>query len=493
MSWKAVEFKGADSVERVQRLQALCSSADGQDDSSVDAILIVGGVDSYHSQICQAMIKYFFLGGSGQELLGEQVISQERERLEDVVLLIRRRAVSIFYSSESDAAVSILPAISKWRNVSEFVIHDGMDPDEQEARKIVAFKRMVANIPRIGVPFGTDKHGDNLKDVMIPEKWPLVQSYGLEEDGSRGRGFFTMNHSVVNVSAELTAIMAQLDAYTSRRVVMESEPLLSHHFDEFLRKLDHAESPEVRGKWSESEMADDLLSFYEFGTTQYPARGLFVAPTRGSKVLYGTRSDSLTLKSSSSAFVAASGPTPDQPATHMLVQAEDPFCGVRVARTYFLATGNVCKRIIDSDALVQQHQEQQASTHATDMEIASAKDTRLLIALYSALLRVFKASMAMLSKQLSHSLSTKAVEELAHSSKAAVLGAMLKTLARSKDLTIQPHLVELAQSIENQLRVTIEVVDACGRATPLPPVLADGTLILRSWKFVSRLFTAAAH
>jgi hypothetical protein len=478
MSWKTVEFTGSDSVERVQRLQALCSSADGQGDSTIDAILIVGGVDSYHSQVCQAVLKYLFLGSSGQELLGEQVISQERERLEDVVLLIHRHRVSIFYSSESDAAVTVLPVISKWRNVSEYVVHDGMDPDEQEARKITAFKSMVAGIPRIGVPFGTNKHGDNLTDVMIPEKWPLVQSYGLEEDGSRDHGFFTMNHSVVNVSRELTAIMAQLDTFTSRRVVMESEPLLSHHFGEFLRKLDHAETPEVRTKWSENELSDDLLSFYEFGTTQYPARGLSAAPTRGAKVLFGTRSDSVALKSSSSAFVANSGPTSELPAIHMLVQAEDPFSGIRATRTYFLATGNTCKRIVDSDALVQQHQERRESASETsegrEMGVTSAKDTRLLITLYSGLLRAFKASMTLLSKRLSHSLSLEAVEELIQSSKAQVLAAMLKTMAHSDDLTIQPHLIELAQSLDSPLRVSIEVMDACGRAASPPADATDG-------------------
>lgn len=54
MSWKKVEFKGSDSVDRLQRIQALCPSSD----TKLDGILIIGGVDSFHSQASQAAIKY---------------------------------------------------------------------------------------------------------------------------------------------------------------------------------------------------------------------------------------------------------------------------------------------------------------------------------------------------------------------------------------------------------------------------------------------------
>lgn len=82
------------------------------------------------------------------------MILQEHERLEDVILLICPQRVSIFYSSESDAAVKVLPVISKWRHVTEYVVHDGMEPDEQEERKISAFKSMMAGVKTVGFPLG---------------------------------------------------------------------------------------------------------------------------------------------------------------------------------------------------------------------------------------------------------------------------------------------------------------------------------------------------
>ncbi|EGZ27818.1 hypothetical protein PHYSODRAFT_471902 [Phytophthora sojae] len=377
MSWKKVEFKGSDSVDRLQRIQALCPSSD----TKLDGILIIGGVDSFHSQASQAAIKYLFLGSSGQELLGEQVILQEHERLEDVILLICPQRVSIFYSSESDAAVKVLPVISKWRHVTEYVVHDGMEPDEQEERKISAFKSMMAGVKTVGVPFGVDREGTDLQDSMIPEKWPLVQSYGLEGGESTAQGFFTMNHRVVNVSREMMDIMAQLDGFSAKRVVQESQPFLAHHFDEFLLKMDHAESPDVRNAKSESDLGEDLLSFYEFGTMQYSARGLKIGPNRGSRVLFGARTSSLTEKSSSKAFLSNTGVKEGVPATHMVVQAEDPFTGVRFARTYFLSSGKVCKKVVDEDALVR-------SPVKPKSDVAtSAADTKTMIDMYALLLR----------------------------------------------------------------------------------------------------------
>ncbi|OWZ09300.1 hypothetical protein PHMEG_00018020 [Phytophthora megakarya] len=379
MSWKKVKFKGNDSVDRLHRIQTLCSSSD----TKLDGILIAGGVDSCHSQASQAALKYLFLGSSGQELLGEQVISQEHERLEDVILFICPHRVSIFYSSESEAALTVLPVISKWRHVMEYVVHDGMELDEQEKRKISAFKSMMIGVKCVGVPFGVDQDGANLQDTMLPEKWPLVQSYGLEGGESSGKGFFTMNHRVVNISREMMHVLAQLDQFSAKRVVLESQPFLTHHFDEFLLKLDH-ESPDLRNSKSECDLGENLLSFYEFGTMQYSTRGLKAAPNRGSRVLFGVRTRSLTEKSSSKVFLANSGVKEGIPATHMVVQAEDPFTGVQFARTYFLSSGKICRRVVDQNALVP------SLITSSHVVRTTAVDTKTMIDMYSLLLRGFK-------------------------------------------------------------------------------------------------------
>ncbi|KAL4096273.1 hypothetical protein PRIC1_009635 [Phytophthora ramorum] len=470
MSWKKVEFKGSDSVDRLQRVQALCTAGD----TKLDAILIIGGVDSFHSQASQAALKYLFLGNSGQELLGEQVISHEHEWLEDVILLVGPQRVSVFYSSESEAAVKVLPVISKWRHVTEYVIHDGMEPDEQEERKISAFKSMMAGVKCVGVPFGLDRDRTNLQDAMLPEKWPLVQSYGLEGGASAGKGFFTMNHRVVNISRELMDVLAQLDGFSAKRVVQESQPFLAHHFAEFLVKLDHAESPEARNAKSESDLGEDLLSFYEFGTMQYSARGLKMSPNRGSRVLFGARTSSLTEKASPSAFLANSGAKEGAPATHMVVQAEDPFTGVRFARTYFLSSGKICKRVVDEDALV-------PSSVKPSVDITEAgTDTKAMIDLYSLLLRGFEAGVAELAGEcMDRKLAS--LDRCIDPARAAAIQAMVamdkahsRLLGSSKFPT---------KFIDDQLRITAEIMDARGQ--PIDSLTEDWCLLYCSVKLAN--------
>ncbi|TYZ61637.1 hypothetical protein PybrP1_007437 [[Pythium] brassicae (nom. inval.)] len=465
-----VEFTGSDSAARVQRLQALCGRpATTPPDKQFDALLLIGGVDSFHSALSQAALKFLFLGACGQELLGEQVISQQHERLEDVVLLLTAQRAIIFYSSEGDAAAKILPMISRWRTVQEVTVHDAMDLDEQEARKIRALRDMVAGIERIGIPYGVDPHdaGRDLEDPMVPEKWPLIQSYALETQesgGGSGSGFFTMNHQVVNASCRLRDVLAALDAFSAKRALQESAPLLQHHFDQFLMKLDHAESPEARDARSETEIGEDLLSFFEFGTMQFAARGLEPLPSRGSRVLFGKRTGNLALSSSNTAHLKDAGGARGRAATHMLVQGEDPFSGVRFARTYFLSTGKTCSRVVDEDALVH------APLPARDPSGSSSDtDTRLLIDLYALLLRGFRTARRSL---LTHILAVERHEmrdgplELKRAvaeAKAAVIRAMLEHSEAQSQVVHENDMS--AAFLEENLALGVECLDARGLQT----------------------------
>ncbi|TMW60720.1 hypothetical protein Poli38472_000762 [Pythium oligandrum] len=464
MAWRDIEFTGIDSVERVRRLQAFCADPGASDGSTgdIDGILIIGGVDSFHSRLSQALLKYLFLGSSGQELLGEQVISQQHDRLEEVVLMLTRRRVSIFYSSESEAAVKILPVISQWRNVTEYVIHDGMDPDDQENRKIHAFKQMVSGTKRIGIPYGLDENGKDLQDNMIPEKWPLVQSFGLE-DGANGRGFFTMNHFVVNISRLVQQELSKLDDFCARRIVQQVEPLLSHHYNQFLAKLDHAETPKARCSKSESEMAEDLLSFYEFGTTQYEARGLQEAPHRGCRVLFGKRTASITTKTSSNVFLRDAGGVSGRPATHFLVQTEDPFSGVRFIRTYFLATGKLARQVVDEDALV--HPDSDHLGKAAHDKDEGTTDTSFLIELYVLLLRGFRVAVDALAQEC-HEREVDSLQACLNTIKREAIKAMCE-YSRSASRVIEENALPM-DFLDEHLVIHAEPLDGCGQEARFP-------------------------
>ncbi|RQM27412.1 hypothetical protein B5M09_002552 [Aphanomyces astaci] len=346
-------FSGQDSYQRLQRLQALCGNKHHDGRGGYEAMLIVGGADGLYSHGSQAALKFLFLGKSGQELLGEQVIPQQYEALEDVVVLITRTAVSIFYVLDSDSAALLLPLLSNWRNVTEYVATDDMTQDLRELTKIRAFRAMVEPHATIGIALHEPK---STGDVPTAEAWPLVQSFGLEDvhPSSAVKGFFSMHHTVVNCSMALMARLTDIDDFFARRLVEDAEPALAHHFGGLLAKLDHAETPAARGALTEADIADDVASFYDFGTIRHDARRLQRAPNRGATVHFGTRTSAEFSTATSSPTITSpqAGVHGQFPATHFTVVAEEPLTGIRVGRTYFVGTGKCAARIVDPDALV---------------------------------------------------------------------------------------------------------------------------------------------
>ncbi|RLO11032.1 hypothetical protein DYB28_011834, partial [Aphanomyces astaci] len=102
------------------------------------------------------------------------------------------------------------------------------------------------------------------------------------------------------------------------------------------------------------DIADDVASFYDFGTIRHDARGLQRAPNRGATVHFGTRTSAEFATATSSPTITSpqAGVHGQFPATHFTVVAEEPLTGIRVGRTYFVGTGKCAARIVDPDAIV---------------------------------------------------------------------------------------------------------------------------------------------
>ena len=281
------------------------------------------------------------MGKTGQELLGDQFIEEQASALEDSILVITYSSVSIYYNY--NARHLILPIISNWKNVTEYELEAAFTDDvgQSEMFKIDSFVMMTRGKEKTSLPLGS-------ADPMASEKWPIIQAYGLDEKGQRG--FFTMNHTVMDCLQDVHKVMAQVDEFAARRFVYESEPLLRKHWQEFLRSVDHVEHAHERTVKAEQDIAEDLISFYEFGTVRHSARGLPVRKERKTRLLLGTHSNDL--EDESGRKTAEDLGVGSFPATHFVVEAEDPTTGLRAARTHFLASGKIAPRIVDTNALV---------------------------------------------------------------------------------------------------------------------------------------------
>ena len=283
-------YNGQDSFFRLRSLQTLLMDPSCQ----YTALVIIGGVDGKDNMGSTQLLKYLFCGHSGQQLRGNQVISSKLEALEDTILFITKNAVSIYYPPILSSLLS--PLVVHWPNVTEYVCKGQKDNDEDdvevgEAFKISSFVDMIGTHEKIGFVMTIGK------DVMEVETWPLIQAYG-EETSSNTPGFFTMNHTVFNCSLKVNEVVQNIDNHmVKHELVTKSAPLLRQHWNNMVTSMDRVDNVYTRSITSELDAADELLSFYDFGTVRHPALGLQLREHRGARLLYGKRSGDLSEKS----------------------------------------------------------------------------------------------------------------------------------------------------------------------------------------------------
>jgi hypothetical protein len=146
-----------------------------------------------------------------------------------VMWQIHRKGVKLF------APPSVLKKYghitSLWDNMTVHTLPEeefNDDVDAAEEFKIRSFLTMVDEFGTVGVPLSLREGSADVDEFEI-EMWPLVQAYGLEEVGGKG-GFFTMHHSVCDISCFLDAIFRQVDGQTLK--VMKVFPLEQLSYEE---------------------------------------------------------------------------------------------------------------------------------------------------------------------------------------------------------------------------------------------------------------------
>ncbi|XP_033731026.1 uncharacterized protein C20orf194 homolog, partial [Pecten maximus] len=159
----------------------------------------------------------------------------EEEVIDDVVFVIRQYEVDIYCNPINYHY--LLPYVSHWRNVRFHCVTEKQYEDEEESGnfKIQSFIEMVADSKIVGIPFSITGNQQKF-DKMLVEKWPIVQAYALEDFG--GRGFFTLSHEVVNVSADLHLLYRQIDPVSLEKTITEQLPLLERQWTNMISTVD---------------------------------------------------------------------------------------------------------------------------------------------------------------------------------------------------------------------------------------------------------------
>ena len=140
---------------------------------NIDGFLVINGIDARENTEYVKLTNWLFLGHSGLEINENEY---QNAVYADMIVLIKKGVTHIFIHPEGLTLLS--PLIYSIPNVDVFCPTEKQyeDKDELELLKMAFFLRIMKPTKKVGVLLGK-KENRKLSSV---EKWPLIQSYGLE-------------------------------------------------------------------------------------------------------------------------------------------------------------------------------------------------------------------------------------------------------------------------------------------------------------------------
>lgn len=140
---------------------------------NIDGFLVINGIDARENTEYVKLTNWLFLGHSGLEINENEY---QNAVYADMIVLIKKGVTHIFIHPEGLTLLS--PLIYSIPNVDVFCPTEKQyeDKDELELLKMAFFLRIMKPTKKVGVLLGKKENG-KLSSI---EKWPLIQSYGLE-------------------------------------------------------------------------------------------------------------------------------------------------------------------------------------------------------------------------------------------------------------------------------------------------------------------------
>ncbi|XP_022080839.1 LOW QUALITY PROTEIN: uncharacterized protein C20orf194-like [Acanthaster planci] len=325
-------FSAFASCARLRHVQSLLREPSDQDSSATDAVLCILGIDSRYNEGCRELANYLLFGfldlrkeESDRTGIGEDIA-------DDLLILVKKDSIHVHYMPADHAYV--IPYIAHWHNLHLHCLTDAEHKENEDAAenyKVLSFIEMVRDCSRIGVPYFARDHVQTF-DHFAVEKWPIIQTYGLEDFGTGG--FFTMKHEVVDMTESLSRIYDIVDPVSLEKLVTQQLPLFERQWNALLTNVDISfKDRSTFGELLESTVVEPLKSFYSHGRVASPR-----SDTRKPFVFFGQRSGSTTAPDTDGT-VGTSGVSKSA-AKHMICQAVGPKSPLCCGRTYFFGSGH---------------------------------------------------------------------------------------------------------------------------------------------------------
>ena len=174
----------------------------------LDGIILIAAYDCSYSKPMHQFIKWLLFGCSSLTVIDEFSIPAE---FSETFMIITRNQLLIF--SQSSTREFFYEITSKISNVEIFITSKKEEENSetleiQKISKFIEFSiEFSQKIKKIGIPLDHNQR----QNIVLLDRWPLLTATALD---CLGLGFFTMNHSIVDISKDLEYYYHRIDIGT---------------------------------------------------------------------------------------------------------------------------------------------------------------------------------------------------------------------------------------------------------------------------------------
>ncbi|KAL0490578.1 hypothetical protein AKO1_009562 [Acrasis kona] len=365
-------YTSTDCRNRLRKVQNLCTSLE------IGGMLFVAGLDGEDHLGSTKAINFLFSGISGVHV---QAPILYQECFDDLVVLITDHSIKVLCNPTNIKLISNLT--STCENIELYSMDQveyDTDKDAAEDFKIINFINMVQSlsVKHIGIPVTPttkDPHGSRFEI----EKWPLIQSYGLEN--YRTGQFFSMAYKVEKIYTHLEALYKVVDSQALKMTCSGNLSLFTKHWNDVLSNVDSYIDPLDKdandskndlirfGNQTEEVLLEPMTTYYEYALMQNsflqdvitidkcyrmsPSQVVDYSP----RLLFGSHT---TPTHESKSNIENTINKSNRPCPLFIMRAMDPMSPISCSRSYFLSTGKLQHDVVVKNKLIINKQDEEA-------------------------------------------------------------------------------------------------------------------------------------
>ena len=272
-------------------------------------------------------IKWLLFGCSSTIEIEEMSIPPE---FNETIIIITLNKIFIFgLNATRDFFYEIC---SKLNNVELFITSkkEEENSDKLQILKISKFVQWTSQVSKFGIPLDYEQS----QNIIKLEKWPIIAATGLD---SLKLGFFTMNHTIVDIRKDLEVLYHRIDLDACANLINSKTNLLESTITDFYMYFER-EPVNKRLERSEENMNEnqnlELIRLNYMSSKKTIFEHLTDLPDP--RVLYGTNSNNNFENGCSTEALYKTTFDFKIPAFHMTYENMDPITGIRIGRSLFL-------------------------------------------------------------------------------------------------------------------------------------------------------------